>query len=196
MSCSEDDLKDFIFGELDEAARGRVEAHIRECRTCQEELDRLRLTGAALNALREEEMPRRIAFVSDPVFEPRWWQRLWQSGPKLGFASAAMLSLALVFNAVYRPAPQAAPAVAADPAVIEQRVNAELARRIGPAIEAAVAASEARQAKKTAELIAAAQKEAAFERQADRARIEEAFDYIRKKLGTFYMASANLGSRQ
>jgi anti-sigma factor RsiW len=195
MSCSEDDLKDFMFGELDEAARGRVEAHVRSCRHCQEELDRLRLTGAALNALREEEMPRRIAFVSDPVFEPRWWQRLWQSGPKLGFASAAMLSLALVFSAVYRPAPQPVPA-AVDPAAIEQRVNAEVAKRIGPAIEAAVAASEARQAKKTAEMVAAAQKEAAFERQADRARIEEAFDYIRKKLGTFYMASANLGSRQ
>ena len=84
MSCSDDDLKDLMFGELDEAARGRVETHVRECWHCQEELDRLRLTQAALNVLPEEEMPRRIAFVSDPVFEPRWWQRLWQSGPKLG----------------------------------------------------------------------------------------------------------------
>jgi anti-sigma factor RsiW len=194
MSCSEDDLKDFMFGELDEAARGRVEAHVRECRHCQEELDRLRLTQAALHALAEEEIPRRIAFVSDPVFQPRWWQRLWQSGPKLGFASAAMLSAALVFSVVYRPAP-VAPA-AFDAAAIEQRVSAEVARRIGPAIQQAVAASEARQAQRAMELVAAARKEAAEERQRDRAQFDKAFEYIQKKFGMFYMASAGLGGRQ
>lgn len=183
-----------IFGELDEAARGRAEAHVRECRDCREELDRLRLTQAAMHALPEEEMPRRIAFVSDPVFEPRWWQRLWQSGPKLGFASAAMLSLALVFSAVYRPAP-ATPAAALDPAAIEQRVGAEVARRIGPAVEAAVAQSEVRQAKRTEELVLEARREAANERQQDRDKLDVAFNYIQKKLGTFYLASADFGAR-
>lgn len=196
MSCSPDDLKDLIFGELDEAARGRVEAHVRDCRNCQEELDRLGLTQAALHALAEEEMPRRIAFVSDPVFEPRWWQRLWRSGPKLGFASAAMLSAALVFSAVYRPAPPATPVASADPAVIEQRVSAEVAKRIGPAVEAAVAQSEVRQAKQTLELVAAARKEAADQRLQDRTQFDATLTYIQKKLGTFYLASANLGSRQ
>ena len=59
---------------------GRSDAPRRRKRTplpvpsCREELARLRLTLDALSTLREEEMPRRIAFVSDKVFEPRWWQ--------------------------------------------------------------------------------------------------------------------------
>ena len=35
------------------------------------------VTLDALSTLREEEIPRRIAFVSDKVFEPRWWQKLF-----------------------------------------------------------------------------------------------------------------------
>lgn len=102
MSCAPSDLRDYIFGELAEAEARAVASHVRSCAVCGEELERLRTTQATLLTLREEEIPQRIAFVSDRVWEPsglrRWWLALWNSGPKLVFASAAMLSIAIVFS--------------------------------------------------------------------------------------------------
>ena len=91
MNCAPDDLKDLFFGELDPRERKRVEEHLAKCLACQHEYDRLQLTQTTLLSVREEELPCRIAFVSDKVFEPRWYQKLWSSGPKVGFAAAAML---------------------------------------------------------------------------------------------------------
>ncbi len=153
MSCSPFDLKDYFLKELPPPQALRVEEHIRNCALCREELDRLRLTEAALFALREEEVPRRIAFVSDPVFEPsksrRWWSAFWNSAPRLGFASVAMLSAALVVFALTRPAERFAPAgvTAAAPA-------ADVQGLIKAAVDKAVRESEDRQALKTQKLVA------------------------------------------
>jgi anti-sigma factor RsiW len=192
MSCSPSDLKDYFLGELGDAEGRRVREHLGHCGRCREELDRLRLTQAALRSLPDEEPPRRIAFVSDQVFEPRWWQ-LWHS-PRLGFASAAMLSLAILVHAFVRPVPTAAPA-GQNAAAIEQRIGAEVARRLEPAITAAVAESEARQAAKTIELVRDAEKRIDFDRRADRVAIEEAFTLLQKKLNRWYTANAALGDR-
>jgi len=158
MSCSPFDLRDYFLGELAEAQRRQVDMHVRSCDGCQEEMERLRVTQSTLLELRDEEVPQRIGFVSDPVFEPsgprRFWRAFWASGPKLGFASAAMLSAALVIFSFLRPAP-AVPAVATasiDTAKIEQQVS----DRVAVEVRKAVAESEARQQKKTAELLAAA----------------------------------------
>jgi anti-sigma factor RsiW len=110
MSCSPFDLRDYHFGELADPQRREVESHVKTCEPCREELGRLRVTEAALFALREEEIPQRIAFVSDPIFEPsllrRFFSDVWGSAARLGFASAAMLSAALVvFAFVHKPAP-------------------------------------------------------------------------------------------
>ncbi|MGA2325305.1 MAG: zf-HC2 domain-containing protein [Bryobacteraceae bacterium] len=193
MSCSPYDLKDFFFGEL-EAAQGRqVEEHLEGCPECREEFERLRLTRTALDSLREEEPPRRIAFVSDSVFEPRWWRALWQSGPRLGFASAAMLALAILVHAVTRPAPNVAPAP--DTAAIEARIGAEVAQRIEPAVRAAVAESEARQAKKTEGLVSAARKDFELQRDADRVAIAETLVLLQKKYNVLQLASVEWGAR-
>jgi anti-sigma factor RsiW len=98
MSCSQFDLKSYFLGEPDVAVRGAVEEHLKACLSCREELDRLRLTRAALASVPDEEMPHRIAFVSDKIFEPRGWARFWGSAPRLGFASAAMLSAAIIIH--------------------------------------------------------------------------------------------------
>jgi anti-sigma factor RsiW len=193
MSCSPYDLKDFFFGEL-EAAQGRqVEEHLEGCPECREEFERLRLTRTALDSLREEEPPRRIAFVSDSVFEPRWWRALWQSGPRLGFASAAMLALAILVHAVTRPAPNVAPAP--DTAAIEARIGAEVAQRIEPAVRAAVAESEARQAKRTEELVSTARKNSELQRDADRVWIAETLALLQKKYNVLQLASVEWGAR-
>src|SRR3954454_6070303 len=105
MSCSPFDLRDYFFGELAPAERSATETHLTACLTCREELAKLSdLKSVLLSASADEEPPRRIAFVSDKVFEPRWWQRLWTAGPQLGFAGAALLAAAvLVHGVLVRP---------------------------------------------------------------------------------------------
>ena len=161
MSCSPFDLRDYFLKELPDPQGRQVESHVRSCPACREELQRLQLTEAALFVLKDEEVPQRIAFVSDPVFEPsrarRWWSAFWAAPGRIGFASAAMLSAALVFAAVRtRPAP--APAVTTAPpaqvvttaAVVPEK---EIDRLVKSAVEQALTASEARQSEKTKALV-------------------------------------------
>jgi hypothetical protein len=159
MSCSPFDLRDFFLKELTDPQQRQMESHVRSCAPCREELDRLRLTEAALFSLREEEIPQRIAFVSDPIFEPsplrRWWSAFWGSGARLGFASAAMLSTALVVFALHRPA-AAPPVVQIAPAAVQTVAavsDTEVQARIDAAVAKAVGQMESREAHKTRELI-------------------------------------------
>jgi len=144
MSCSPFDLRDYYLKELTDPQQRQVESHVKDCSACREELERLRLTQAALFSLREEEIPQRIAFVSDPIFEPsgprRWWTALWGSPGRLGFASAAMLSAALLISA-FAWSSGRGPAAGLSSAEIDRR------------IQQAVYASEARQTAKTTQLV-------------------------------------------
>jgi anti-sigma factor RsiW len=144
MSCSPFDLRDYYLKELTDPQQRQVEAHVKDCSVCREELDRLRLTQAALFSLRDEEIPQRIAFVSDPVFEPsgarRWWTAFWGSSAHVGFAAAAMLSAALLVSTLARTASTAS---------VASLSSAEVDRRI----QQAVYASEARQTAKTTQLV-------------------------------------------
>ncbi|HEV3331690.1 MAG TPA: zf-HC2 domain-containing protein [Bryobacteraceae bacterium] len=153
MSCSPFDLRDYVLKELSDSERKQVEVHIKGCQGCSEEWERLRLTEAALFSLREEEIPQRIAFVSDKIFEPSPWRRgwaaFWGSTARLGFASAAMLSVALVVFAVVRPAAPTPGPLASSANVKAVSVSAaEIQQQIQTAVERAVAASETRQQQK------------------------------------------------
>jgi anti-sigma factor RsiW len=121
MSCSPFDLKDYFLKELPPTEGRQVEAHIRTCLPCREELERLHLTEAALFSLRDEEIPQRIAFVSDKIFEPsplgRWWNRL---APNIAFAAAAV-ALALAI----RPAPSERQIQARVDAAVTKAVTAQ-----------------------------------------------------------------------
>jgi anti-sigma factor RsiW len=197
MSCASIDLKDYFFGETSPAERHRAEQHLQDCAGCREELSRLQLTHAALGSLRDEELPRRIAFVSDQVFEPRWYQRLWRSGPHLGFVAASLLAAAILVHAFVRPAPvvttASAPAsISVDPAAIDRAVAA----RIGEAVNKAVAESEARQQKKTTELLQASERKYELDRRATIEAISAQSSYIQKALNRDYALANNLGSGQ
>jgi anti-sigma factor RsiW len=141
MNCSPFDLRDYYLKELTDPQQRQVESHVKDCSACRIELERLHLTQAALFSLRDEEIPQRIAFVSDPVFEPsagrRWWTAFWGSSGRLGFASAALLSAALLVSAFARTAGSSAVSAA------------EIDRRI----QQAVYASESRQTAKTTQLV-------------------------------------------
>jgi anti-sigma factor RsiW len=144
MSCSPFDLRDYFFGELPEEHHRQADLHMKTCAGCREELEALRSTQAVLLSVPDEEIPQRIGFVSDRVYEPsvvrRWWGALWNSGPRLGFASAAMLSVSILFSATHRPAGS----------------PADIARQVNEAVVKAVAESDARHLQETAKLIDAA----------------------------------------
>jgi len=194
MSCSPFDLKDYFFGELGAPECARVRSHVESCPACAEELERMRLTEAALRSLREEEPPRRIAFVSDRVFEPRWWQVWWNSAPRLGFASAALLAIAILVHAFARPV-VIVPRPPVQAAAIQAPVHAVDASRVDDAVRAAVAESEARQARKTADLVEAARRDIEFQRRADRVQFEETLMLLQKRYNGLLVASAEYGGR-
>ena len=150
MSCSPFDLKDYLFGELNAAERSAVDQHVNACVLCREELAALNTTRVALISIADEEPPRRIAFVSDKVFEPKWYQKLWASGPRLGFASAALLAAAIVVHGfAVQPPPTAAMTAQVPVAVIE----AEVSKRVQVEVAKAVAAQEQQQLAKTLEIV-------------------------------------------
>ena len=169
MKCSPFELKDYFLKELPQGEAQQVEAHVKGCAVCREEVERLRLTEGALFALREEEMPQRIAFVSDKIFEPSAWRRgwaaFWGSSARLGFASAAMLSAALMVFSLARTAGSPAAPLTARVAVPAAPVSgpapvseAQMEQRIQAAVDQAVAASEARMAKSFDQKVADLQK--------------------------------------
>ncbi len=194
MSCSNIDVKGYLLGELPEQEREEVAVHLAGCEACREEWDSLQLTHAALMSVREEEVPRRIAFVSDKVFEPNWWQRLWQSGPRLGFVSAMALSCAILIHGFTRPAP-VGPAPTLDAAAVEQIVEREVAQRLDTAVAQAVATAEQRQEEKTTKLLAAAEQRFEMDRRADRLAVQETFEYLQKSMNSNFLASAEYGGR-
>jgi hypothetical protein len=188
MSCSPFDLRDYYFKELAENQRRLTEVHVKTCAHCREELDRLRGTETALLAMPDEEIPQRIGFVSDPVFQPsafrRGWDALWGSAARLGFASAAMLSASLVVFSLTRPVPQAiAPVPAAG--VSAAAVQADFSKRL--------AESEARQARQTQELLAKAEERHELETQAMMLRVQEYIEVEKKRSNIRILASNEAG---
>lgn len=116
MSCQEYDWKAYAFGELTAADRREADAHRAACLGCQAELDHVRLTIGALGAMHEEEVPRRIAFVSDKVFEPKWWHMFLRPS----FTAALLIAAAIVAHGfIARPA--------VNDAEIQDRINQAVA---------------------------------------------------------------------
>jgi anti-sigma factor RsiW len=172
MSCSPFDLNDYFLEELPPSKLRQVEAHIKTCPPCAEELDRLRIMGAALRSVPDEEIPQRIAFVSDKIFEPSPWRRwlaaFWDSGARLGFTGAAMLSASLLVFA-FRPAPAPvtivrtvtvpAPASQTQASDVKPVSEDEIQKRIQTAVQKAVdaktgaMAEELREARRTLQVV-------------------------------------------
>jgi len=100
--CDQTDLvRDYAFDELAPAERSSVQQHLTQCSGCATELDRLRLTTAALRVLPDQEVPQRIAFVSDKVVGQSWLAGIWNSAARLGFASACVLAAGLAFSSYH-----------------------------------------------------------------------------------------------
>ena len=206
MSCSPYDLRDYLFDELTDSQRGQVRAHVKTCEPCGAELEALRLTHSALLTLRDEEIPQRIGFVSDKVFEPsplrRWFAGFWTSAARIGFVSSAMLSAALLVHAflpaqiVHKDAqsPQVTQAEIDHrvEAAIATQVKAQVDARIAEAVTQAVADTEERAQKRTTAILASYEKRLDMERWAYTVQLEKSrYSGLKKNAE---MVRANFGS--
>ena len=195
MSCKlqdgKPDWKAYALGELDADARREAELHAAACSDCQEELAGLRLTVDALATLREEEVPRRIAFVSDKVFEPRWWQSFLRPS----FAAGAVIAAAILVHAFVRP-PAAPLPPQVDTAAVEariaaritaevsQRVEAQMAAAVNTAVTRAVAETKKQDDQRTAALLAATEH-----------RYADAAEFLDRQVTRMYAMNTGAGVR-
>ena len=193
MNCSSEDLKAYFLGELASGDKASVEDHVHACQSCREELDRLKLTQTALLALEDEEVPHRISFVSDKVFEPRWFETIWRSGPAMGFASAVILAAAILVHgftvqgsARTAATPPVGPVV--DIAQMEQRIEREVNARLDAVVQKAVSDAQAKQATQFAKVLDATEKRFESERQADLATVQQAAKYYEQKMSRWEVA--------
>jgi anti-sigma factor RsiW len=191
VGCSPFDLRDYFFGELSRDDHKAVDRHVASCAACREELESLRLTQSTLLSVREEEPPRRIAFVSDPVFEPSWWQKLWRSGPALGFASAALLSGAILVHAFVprnpsMPVPQPQAAVSASAKTISQDEMREI---VNAAVAKAVSDSEARQTARFEQVLSKTQRDWELEHRAAWVKVGDYMEMLEKRVNLVLRAS-------
>lgn len=183
MTCQEFDWTGFALDEITAPDRRRMEEHLLTCAACGEELEAVRLTMTAMKRLPVIAVPRRISFVSDPVFEPSWWQRFLSSGPKLGFASAAMLSMAiLAHGVVMRPQVVNVQSPAPVQQVAQQVTPQISAEEIRAQVLAEVSAKLTEQEKKAEE-----------RRQADLMEVKSAFDVMHKRISTNILSAARYG---
>ena len=197
MSCKlEDrrpDWKSYALGELDARARQEAESHVAACSDCQDELAGLRVTLDAMATLRDEELPRRIAFVSDKVFEPRWYQKMAQAFLRPSFGAAGLIAAAILVHAFVRPVVGPTNATAqVDSRAIESRVTAqvterfesEMATAVNTAVTKAVADTEKRDDARTAVLLSATEQ-----------RYSDAADFLNKQVTRIYALNTGAGVR-
>lgn len=193
MSCSTMDLKAFLLGEADRREKAEFESHLSACPHCREELERLQLTHSALLSVPDQEIPQRIAFVSDRVFEPRWWQTLWRSGPAAIFASAVLVAAAILVHAAVRPAPVVTQVTAAtvqvDSAKLQQRIEQEVDRRVQTAVARAVADLETRQTAETARIAMATRKHVEAEYRPVLAAAQQAMNLYQQQMARLTVAA-------
>jgi hypothetical protein len=180
-------LRDYAFGELPADRQTELEQHLGVCGECTLELDRLRLTTAALRTLPDLEIPQRIAFVSDKVFEPSpvsrffggLWGGFWNSAARLGFASACVLGAALVVSAYHRPA---------EIHTVVQAANTDVSKQVNDAVAKAVAQVKIEDAR---EIEAVGHK---YEQQYQErmTTVAENFELLQKRLGTSLIAANDM----
>jgi hypothetical protein len=176
-------LRDYAVGELAAGQKPALEQHLAVCGECADELDRLRVTTAALGMLPDREIPQRIAFVSDKVFAPspvsRVWGGFWNSAARLGFASACILGGALVVSAYHRPT---------ELRTVVQTASVDVSRQVNEAVARAVAQVRADDAR----AIEAVDRKNQREYQARMVAVEESFARMQMRLGTALIASNDL----
>jgi anti-sigma factor RsiW len=182
MSCPPFDVRDYVLGELTPSQREQMQAHLEHCPACAADADTLSLTRTALLSVREEEPPRRIAFVSDKVFQPRWWQ-LWF---RPSFAGALLIALAILAHALYRPVQKAQQAPVAQVQSLSPQQVEQLVR---DAVAQAVAQSEARLNTRWQKVLAERDRQLELQRRGDLVAMQQYAEYLQNGARAILRAS-------
>jgi anti-sigma factor RsiW len=176
-------LRDYAVDELPAAGRREMERHLATCGECAQELDQLRLTTAALEALPDREIPQRIAFVSDKVFAPSLFGRVlagfWNSAARLGFASACVIAAALVVFAYHRPAVQPV------------AYNPDISKQVNEAVAKAVVEIRTQDAKITQAALAEHDREYDSKERAQMAAFAESLSYLQMHVSNYSMMASS-----
>ncbi|MCX6610828.1 MAG: hypothetical protein NTW74_08245 [Acidobacteria bacterium] len=187
MDHSQIDLNAYALGEGTPAERAAAAAHLAQSPEAALDFERLQLTLTALQGLRDEEVPRRIAFVSDPVFEPSVWQRFWASGPRLAFGGAAMLACSIMAHGfLMRPLPQPVAVAAA------QISQADVDAAVQKAVQAVEARTENRVRQEVSLAVNKTEKRFTQEIQMMAASFQENDTLLRKQMNRMYVTNAGL----
>jgi hypothetical protein len=166
-------VRDYAFKELPAGERREMEQHLSLCPECAADLDQLQATTAALLSLEDKEIPQRIAFVSDKVFEPSLMARFFRSS-WAGFASAGVMAVALALTAWHKPAEVRTIVVARD---------ADYSKKIDDAIAKAVRQVRDEDARTTKALLDAAELKHEREHSVLIATIRENIEVMEKRAG-------------
>lgn len=174
-------LRDYAFDELAHAERPAMERHIAACTSCDAELRALQLTTVALRAIPDREVPQRIAFVSDKIFEPspvaRFLRKFLAFGGQLGFASACLLAAAIIFSAIRRPAEIRT--------VVTSASVQDVSRQIELAVQKAVGQVRDEDARLAQTALAAAEIRHKEEHRNLLTSMQESMDVMQKRMGAY-----------
>ena len=187
MDHSQIDLNAYALGEGTPAERSAAAAHLAQSPEAALDFERLQLTLTALQGLRDEEVPRRIAFVSDPVFEASLWQRFWASGPRLAFGGAAMLACAITAHG-FLMRPVAQPVLTATAQISQADVDAVVQK----AVQAVEARTENRVRQEVSLAVNKTEKRFTQEIQMMAASFQENDTLLRKQMNRMYVTNAGL----
>lgn len=184
-------LRDYAFDELPAAEVRGIEQHLETCEACSADLERLRITTAALRSLPDREIPQRIAFVSDKVFAPsvtaRFFSGFWNSASRLGFASACVLGTALIVSAYRRTPPPAA-----EVRTVVQ--TADVSKQVDEAVAKAVAKVREQVRQEDARLTQTALDASERKHEEEHRALLDAVQVLQKRLNTnTLLASAEVG---
>lgn len=174
-------LRDYAFEELSGADRAAMERHVAACGDCAEDLRAITLTTATLRSLPDREVPQRIAFVSDKLFEPSPWLRFFRgffgSGTQVGFAAACLLAAAIFFAPARRPGEIRTVVTAASGADVTRQIDAAVKKAVAQVhdedlrlTQVALNSAEAKHAREHKELLAA---------------MQESVDVMQKRMGAY-----------
>jgi anti-sigma factor RsiW len=189
------DLRDYLLDELTPRERAEVERYLESSSEARQDLERLRLTHTALQRLPDEEIPRRVAFVSDKVFEPspamRFWREFWTAAPRAAFGMAAVLLV--LFGGMWLTQPAVTVDEtgwrvafgAASPAVAPAGLTTEQAEQVRQVVFQAIAERQQQERTMLASMISERQPEQTVS-PAEMARMRREVQEMRSDLGDSY----------
>jgi hypothetical protein len=200
MKDNRDRLKEAVFGDDPKAAEQALQEASGEDR---EELHRLFSLRQQLESLPPEDPPRSIVLAA-PARPQGLLGFLHLPAPAWAFAAAMVLAAAIVFHAVYQPAPSGLTTSAestiedADYVSAEelQKLQASFDTRLEEALQRQADELEARYSQRTEQVVAETEQRIQEQNREEMESLRQAFWLMKNQYGRLYIASSSYGETQ